>query len=186
MVVLLDTQALIWTLIDSPRLTPNARTTIQQADVVYVSPISFYEIAIKAALGKDTGIDWPVRQIINESLLSGFSWLPLSANHIESYMSVPLFSQHKDPFDRILLATAIAGDLTVVSSDYNFALYSDLVSFIWQTHHRADTARHPVGHDLMKLYKSSCGNSRFSRIPFSFRKARAASRPVRLLSSVKM
>ncbi|GAB4023128.1 hypothetical protein GCM10028808_72620 [Spirosoma migulaei] len=72
MKILLDTQALIWSLNDSDKLTKTARTFIQEADTVYVSPINFYEIAIKTALGRDPGIKWPIYDIIQEALLSDF------------------------------------------------------------------------------------------------------------------
>ncbi|QDK82592.1 type II toxin-antitoxin system VapC family toxin [Spirosoma sp. KCTC 42546] len=131
MKILLDTQALIWSLNDSDKLTKTARTFIQEADTVYVSPINFYEIAIKTALGRDPGIKWPIHDIIQEALLSDFIWLPLSANHIEAYTQLPFYENHRDPFDRIILATALADDLTIVSSDHNFPLYTDLVTTIW-------------------------------------------------------
>ncbi|GAB4044477.1 type II toxin-antitoxin system VapC family toxin [Spirosoma jeollabukense] len=131
MKILLDTQALIWVLNDSERLTSTARKFIQEADDVYVSPINFYEIAIKITLGKDTGIKWPMHEIIQEALLSNFVWLHVSANHIEAYTRLPLFAQHRDPFDRMILATALSDDLTIVSSDHNFPLYNELVKTIW-------------------------------------------------------
>ena len=131
MKILLDTQALIWVLNDSERLISRARKFIQEADNVYISPINFYEIAIKIALGKDTGIKWPIHEIIQEALLSNFVWLHMSANHIEAYTRLPLFIQHRDPFDRMILATALSDDLTIVSSDHNFPLYNDLVKTIW-------------------------------------------------------
>ena len=129
--VLLDTQALIWALNDSDKLTHTARFAIEEADVVYVSAVSFYEIAIKLAIGREPGTSWPIHKIIRETLQSGFIWLPLTVDHIESYLSVPLFPNHKDPFDRMLLATALADDLTLVSSDHNFPLYTHLVNTIW-------------------------------------------------------
>ncbi|GAB2596188.1 type II toxin-antitoxin system VapC family toxin [Spirosoma areae] len=99
--------------------------------LVYVSAISFYEIAIKLAVGKDIGIKYPLPEIIKTVLKSGLLWLPLSANHIEAYTRLPFFEHHRDPFDRILLATALADDLTIVSSDHNFPLYSNVVTTIW-------------------------------------------------------
>ncbi|AUD05536.1 type II toxin-antitoxin system VapC family toxin [Spirosoma pollinicola] len=131
MTILLDTQALIWSLTNSDRLTKTTRTCIQEANTVYVSPINFYEIAIKTALGRDSGIKWPIHQIIQEALLSGFVWLPLGANHIESYQNIPFFDHHRDPFDRMLLAIALADGLKIISSDHNFPLYNDLVETIW-------------------------------------------------------
>lgn len=129
--VLLDTQALIWSLNNSPKLTETARSLIQGADTVYVSPINFYEIAIKTVLGRNSGIKGPIHQIIQEALLSGFVWLPISGNHIEAYTKLPLHENHRDPFDRLILATALADGLTIISSDHNFPLYRDLVKTIW-------------------------------------------------------
>lgn len=131
MKILLDTQALIWALNDSDKLTKMARMLIQEADTVYVSPINFYEIAIKVALGRDSGIKWPIHKIVQEALLSDFIWLPFSANHIEAYTQLPLYENHRDPFDRIILAIALADGLTIISSDHNFPLYSDLVATLW-------------------------------------------------------
>lgn len=129
--LLLDTQAIIWYVEDEALLTQNARVAIRNADSVYVSAISFYEIAIKLAIGKNIGIKLPLPDIIKTVLHSGFIWLPLGADHIEAYLSVPLFESHKDPFDRIIIATALADGLTIVSSDHNFPLYNALVETIW-------------------------------------------------------
>lgn len=52
-------------------------------------------------------------------------------HYIVTYQAIPLFDNHRDPFDRMLLAIALADDLTVVSSDHNFPLYSELVETIW-------------------------------------------------------
>ncbi|QMW01429.1 type II toxin-antitoxin system VapC family toxin [Spirosoma foliorum] len=129
--VLLDTQAVIWYVTDESLLTPKARTVINGADLAYVSAVSFYEIAIKLAIGKDAGIKRSLPDIIKLVLKSGFLWLPMAANHIETYSSVPLLDNHKDPFDRMILATALADNLIIISSDHNFPLYSDLVTTIW-------------------------------------------------------
>ncbi|MBN8826803.1 MULTISPECIES: type II toxin-antitoxin system VapC family toxin [unclassified Spirosoma] len=130
--VLLDTQALIWALTDSDNLTAKARSWIQEADTVYVSPINFYETAIKVAIGRDTGIQWPIQRIIQEALLSNFTWLPLSGRHIEAYTQLPFYENHRDPFDRIILAMALSDDLAVISSDHNFPRYNHLIRILWE------------------------------------------------------
>ena len=129
--LLLDTQTIIWYLEDDSLLTQSARDAIQNAELAYVSALSFYEIAVKLAVGKDAGITRTLSDIISMALASGFLWLPLSAIHIEAYLSIPLLSHHKDPFDRMLLAVALADGLKIVSSDHNFPLYNALVETIW-------------------------------------------------------
>jgi PIN domain nuclease of toxin-antitoxin system len=129
--ILLDTQTLIWSLESEQLLTSMAKTAILDADVVYISPINFYEIAIKLAIGKNPGLNRSLGAIMAEAQQSGFVWLPVQANHLEAYLQLPLLDHHRDPFDRLILATALADDLTVISSDHNFPLYSPLVQTIW-------------------------------------------------------
>ncbi|WP_040005274.1 type II toxin-antitoxin system VapC family toxin [Fibrisoma limi] len=129
--ILLDTQALIWSLDSQERLTGKALQSIQDAEIVYVSPINFFEIAIKSTIGKSPTIKQSLRDIIEGSVQSGFVWLPLMASHIEAYTMIPFYDQHRDPFDRLILAIAFAEQLNIVSSDHNFSLYQPLVNIIW-------------------------------------------------------
>ncbi|TAE23425.1 MAG: hypothetical protein EAZ91_22455 [Cytophagales bacterium] len=75
--VLLDTQSIIWSLEDKEKLSEQAQQTMLAAQAVFVSPISFYELAIKIRIGKSIGSKRPLADIISESLASGFRWLPL-------------------------------------------------------------------------------------------------------------
>ena len=68
---------------------------------------------------------------ISEALRSGFTWLSLSATHIEAYTQLPFFEQHRDPFDRMILAIALADNLTVISTDRNFPLHRDTINVLW-------------------------------------------------------
>lgn len=129
--LLLDTQTLVWTLERESLLSVVARENIITADEVYISPVNFYEIVIKVAIGKDAGITQPISELIQHAIESGFIWLPMSPDHIDSYMRLPFYEQHRDPFDRMILATALAEGLTVVSSDRNFPLYNHLVRTLW-------------------------------------------------------
>ncbi|RZM10117.1 MAG: PIN domain-containing protein [Pedobacter sp.] len=102
-----------------------------EADAVFISPVSYYELAIKLRIGKNIGSKQALDNIISESLASGFQWLPLHRHHITAYHKIPLFDDHRDPFDRMILAIALAEDLCVVSDDQNFSRYNDLVETIW-------------------------------------------------------
>lgn len=127
----LDTQSLIWSLENDKLLSTKARQAITTAEVVFMSPINFYEIVIKVAIGRDAGVARPIDELISFAQQVGFRWLPMTPEHIQAYIKLPFHEAHRDPFDRMILATALADGLTVVSSDHNFALYSGLVDTLW-------------------------------------------------------
>ncbi|WP_262482994.1 type II toxin-antitoxin system VapC family toxin [Arsenicibacter rosenii] len=56
---------------------------------------------------------------------------PIMDAHILSYLVIPLFDQHRDPFDRLILATALAENWPVISADEKFRLYDGVVQLIW-------------------------------------------------------
>ena len=108
--LLLDTHVLIWW--DAGRrLSAAARTAIRDAEEVYVSAASAWEIAIKASLGKIVSS----RSVAQATAECGFVELPVTFAHAEQLASLPAL--HRDPFDRLLVAQAIAEDLTVVTRD---------------------------------------------------------------------
>ena len=88
-------------------------------------------MAIKIKIGKTIGLNRPISDAIELSRQSGFDWKPLQKRHLIAYQTIPLFEHHRDPFDRMLLATALADGLTIVSSDQNFPLYTDIITTIW-------------------------------------------------------
>jgi PIN domain nuclease of toxin-antitoxin system len=120
--LLLDTQVFVWITQDNPRLSKAAKALILNASEVYVSAASIWEIAIKARLGK---IDADPRRMAQAIEESGFSELPISAQHAAGVELLP--DHHKDPFDRLLVAQALAEPLRLVSADNQLARYSDLV-----------------------------------------------------------
>jgi PIN domain nuclease of toxin-antitoxin system len=61
----------------------------------------------------------------------GFTFLPIQNTHIEAYQSVKLFDNHRDPFDRLLIATAFKESIPIITADTNFNLYSKIISIIW-------------------------------------------------------
>lgn len=115
--VLLDTEALIWWDANDARLGGNARALIQDADEVYVSAASAWEIVIKAALGKLSTTRSPSRAAAD----GGFLELPIAFEHAEQVGELP--AHHSDPFDRLILAVARVEGLPIVTSDRLFSLY---------------------------------------------------------------
>jgi len=64
-------------------------------------------------------------------VLSDFSLLELNDHHISDYQEIPLIADHRDPFDRFILATAFSENIPVITSDEKFELYKPLVQVIF-------------------------------------------------------
>jgi PIN domain nuclease of toxin-antitoxin system len=120
--LLLDTQIFIWVVIDSPRLTPEARSLLAGAEATFVSAASIWEIAIKNRLGRLTA---DPSEMIAAIDASGFRDLPIGAAHCAAVRDLPM--HHKDPFDHLLLAQAIVEPLRLMTADPLLPRYSDLV-----------------------------------------------------------
>jgi PIN domain nuclease of toxin-antitoxin system len=120
--LLLDTHIFLWAVAGSPSLRLPARRIMEQADQVYVSAASIWEIAIKAKLGK---IDADAGELVDAIAASGFSNLPVQAVHAAAVANLPL--HHSDPFDRILVAQAIFEPLKLLTVDAVLTQYGDMI-----------------------------------------------------------
>lgn len=128
---LLDTQVFIWSLEGNPKLSSSVKSIIEDIDnTIFVSQFSLMEISIKMKLNKLPGFIVSIEYITNQLLMDGFTILPISNNHIFAYQSIPFFDEHRDPFDRFLLATALAEQIPIISFDDKFILYRPLVTVI--------------------------------------------------------
>jgi PIN domain nuclease of toxin-antitoxin system len=116
--VLLDTHAWAWSLTGDDRLSPAAVAAIEQAEAVFVSPISFFEIGQKVRFGK-----WPeMEPLVGElpKLLAEQGGM-VAALEPETCLAAALLDWvHRDPFDRLLAATALGAGLPLVSADVEF------------------------------------------------------------------
>jgi len=118
--LLLDTQILHWFFYEPKKLRPQIATAIRDPEnQLYVSAVSTWEIAIKAALGK---IKAEPADLAAEIATTGMRELPITIAHTMGARDLP--RHHGDPFDRILIAQALAEGLTIVSADKVFAAYS--------------------------------------------------------------
>lgn len=123
--LLLDTHILIWALLDDPSLSLSARQLIQDdSNVVYVSSVSFTEVAIKRSLGR-SGIECSVQDIISYVNNAGCSVLDLQPIHAVVLETLPW--HHRDPFDRMLIAQALTEPMRLVTHDSAVARYSDTI-----------------------------------------------------------
>ncbi len=116
MSLLLDTHVLIWWE-EGARLDRKAAEVIRNAEVVYVSAVAGWEVAIKASLGRLK----PRRTVSQAVDESGFTELPVLLRHTEELQKLPW--HHRDPFDRLLVAQARAEGLTLVTRDTVFERY---------------------------------------------------------------
>lgn len=121
--LLLDTHIYLWCVQDDHRhLTKEIRSLIMNAQEVYVSSVSIWEIAIKVKLGK---LDANVDALVEAITTSGFLELPLLSQHIKSVTQLP--DLHCDPFDRVLIAQALSEPLRFLTADKLLLQYSDIV-----------------------------------------------------------
>jgi PIN domain nuclease of toxin-antitoxin system len=124
---LLDTHIVLWANLTPFKLSETVKTLILEPDSEkYVSVASAWEAALKLGTGKlilDGGIAefW---RMVDEN---GFITLGIEREYISRLPDLPMI--HRDPFDRMLIATALAGDLTLVTIDENIRKYD--VPQIW-------------------------------------------------------
>jgi PIN domain nuclease of toxin-antitoxin system len=119
--VLLDTHTLMWW--DDDRLPRRVTAAIRNADEVFVSAVTAWEIAIKSALGKVVARG-TVAEVVADY---GFVALPISMQHADAVRTLP--PHHRDPFDRLLIVQAQMEGLTVVTRDPVFKLYDVAVGW---------------------------------------------------------
>ena len=129
--VLLDTHILLWALAEPDRLPPSTRDVIEDPgnDVLF-SAASIWEIAIKSGLGRT---DFTVRpeQIAHDARQAGLTELPVHAHVAAQVATLP--PHHRDPFDRLLVAQAIAIQAVLFTADVALRPYSDLVTLVSRT-----------------------------------------------------
>ncbi len=110
---LLDTHVLLWWIEDDPKLRPRVRAIITDPDnEIVVSAATIWEAAIKRALGK-LRFETPV--LLDTLGRGGIRVLPITAEHALAAGDLP--RHHDDPFDRMLVAQAIAEGFTLITGD---------------------------------------------------------------------
>jgi PIN domain nuclease of toxin-antitoxin system len=116
--LLLDTQIVIWTFSQDPRLSEVIKDLPRNGEnEVFVSAVTAWEISIKKAIGK-----LKVPGNYREGLkLYRFTSLDITTDHALGVEDLPL--HHQDPFDRLLIVQAKLENLTIISSDDKFKLY---------------------------------------------------------------
>jgi PIN domain nuclease of toxin-antitoxin system len=123
--LLLDTNALLWALSNSPRIDPVRELLLVDESEVFVSTVSWWEIAIKTRIGK---LEASLPELRAAAQESGFVELPLLGSHAEMLAAIP--RHHNDPFDHMLVAQATAEPMRLITGDGVLARYTPLVMHI--------------------------------------------------------
>ena len=128
MTLLLDTHAVLWFWWADSQLSAAAMAAICDPSArKLVSPASVWEVAIKVSQ-KKLDIGGPFRGFFPQSMAhNNFEWLPMTDDHFATLADLPF--HHKDPFDRLLIAQALAEGIPIVSADAAFDAYG--VTRLW-------------------------------------------------------
>ena len=124
---LLDTHTAIWFFNGSKELSNKANQIIRDfSNPAYISIASVWELAIKIGLGK-LDFDGKAAGFVRFAETNDITILPVKTAHLTVLELLPLI--HRDPFDRLLIATALSEQMTLITADKNITRYN--VSHIW-------------------------------------------------------
>ena len=128
MKVLVDTHTFLWALLHDHRLSARAKQIlISDEHELFFSLVSLWEFAIKIKTGKLNALGSSVAYLRDEMETMSMQLLPIRYQHILQLEALP--AHHSDPFDRLLIAQAIAESLPILTQDEKFSLYP--VKTIW-------------------------------------------------------
>ena len=121
--LLLDTHVALWAITDSPKLAEEARRLIRvPANQIHISAASVWEISIKHGLGRGA-VPLSGSEAAAWFAKAGYAFLPVTAEHAALVEALP--AHHGDPFDRMLVAQALAEPMRLMTHDPLVARYSD-------------------------------------------------------------
>jgi len=124
---LLDTHTIIWFFERSPKLPIRTKERIvDRGNNIYACTVSLWEIALKVNLGK-LKLGFTFGELLGKVNTSTIELLQIENEYLKRLSALP--SIHKDPFDRLLIATALVENLTLITADNNIQKYN--VSRIW-------------------------------------------------------
>lgn len=130
--ILVDTQVLLWAQTGSENLSRTALEILtDDTHLKWVASISLFEIAIKHKIGKLPLSGLSPTDFFAQLGTDGYRLLSLTTEHIIAYDRLPLHQDHRDPFDRLILATALHENWPIMSADRKFSWYRDQIEIIW-------------------------------------------------------
>ena len=117
---LIDTHILIWAILEDPKLSRKVEAILKNPqNTIYVPQVSLYEIAIKHKLNKLPGFDISINELVEKIGIIDFQIMPIKNDHIDAYNLIDLVEDHRDPFDRLMIATAFNEKIPIISADEN-------------------------------------------------------------------
>lgn len=126
--LLIDTHVALWWESNHPRLSKAIVDLIRdEADAVFVSRASLWEIAIKVSIGR---LRLDIATFADNLEKHGFEWLDLKNSHVIAVAGLPEFQDHRDPFDRLLVAQSRVEPLLLVTADRMLERYGATVRVI--------------------------------------------------------
>lgn len=131
---LLDTHTFIWTFLEPDKLPDKIEKLItDRNNNIYVSTTSLWEIAIKVQIKKlNLGL---VNIYHLPNIIEQYDFTIINPEDYDyiSYASLPTKENHRDPFDRMLIHTAIRNNLVVLSCDASFKQYEENgLQLLWE------------------------------------------------------
>ena len=128
MKVLLDTHLIIWWEASHPSLSATVIQTVRdEADEVFISRASLWEVAIKISTGR---LKMNISKFADAIEKHGFKWLDIKNEHLLTVASLPVFDDHRDPFDRLLVAQSLSEPLLLLTADSKLARYGSTVRVV--------------------------------------------------------
>jgi PIN domain nuclease of toxin-antitoxin system len=128
---LIDTHILIWAILEDPRLSRKVEAILKNPEnTIYVPQVALYEIAIKQKLKKLPDFDISINELVEKIGLIDFQIMSVKNEHIDAYNSIDLVEDHRDPFDRLIIATAFHENMPVISVDEKFKSYQSQIQLI--------------------------------------------------------
>jgi PIN domain nuclease of toxin-antitoxin system len=108
-------------------LPAGLQVTVDRADAAFISRASLWEIAIKISIGK---LRLDIVEFAGNVEQHGFKWLDIKNSHLLRVAELPALVDHKDPFDRLLVAQSLTEPLTLLTTDQRLASYGNTVKVI--------------------------------------------------------
>lgn len=124
---LLDTHTVLWFLSNTDKLSKLAYNTIcEPSGLNYISIASAWEVAVKVSCDK-LQLEGGVSGYLRAADANSFKLMPIKEAYLKHIETLPFY--HRDPFDRMLIATAISEDLCLITADKNIHQYD--VPWLW-------------------------------------------------------
>jgi PIN domain nuclease of toxin-antitoxin system len=126
--LLLDTHLVLWWEANHPRLPKRVTELVcNDAEAVFVSRASLWEIAIKISVGR---LKMDIARFTHNVEQHGFEWLDIKNDHLLAVATLPASDDHRDPFDRLLVAQSQTEPLVLLTADSVLARYGSTVRVV--------------------------------------------------------